>query len=117
MKTLKIVFMVAPIFFSFASCNSGSNSTSKNSNSTTIQINPSQMKQIGSVDERFQSYNVEMVEVVGGKFWKPYKLMDSLPSGKATSNYDVSQSNEQMYRKLAPINLTDKKLRNLAKGL
>lgn len=27
---------------------------------------------IGRVDERFQSYNVEMVEVTGGRFWAPY---------------------------------------------
>jgi hypothetical protein len=58
-----------------------------------------------------------MVEVVGGEFWKPYKLMDSLPSLNAASNYDVSQKNEQMYRKLSPANLADKRLLNLAKGL
>jgi len=30
------------------------------------------MSRVGSVDERYQSYNVEMLEVTGGKFWKPY---------------------------------------------
>ncbi|HYK75832.1 MAG TPA: hypothetical protein VEV16_02555 [Daejeonella sp.] len=75
------------------------------------------MKHIGNVDERYQSYNVEMVEVVGGEFWKPYHLMDSLPSSKNSANYDVSQKNEQMYRKLIPINLADKRLLNLAKAL
>ncbi|MBD0350798.1 MAG: hypothetical protein ICV65_06565, partial [Flavisolibacter sp.] len=55
--------------------------------------------------------------VVGGEFWRPYKMMDSLPSSKAASAYDVSQKNEQMYRKLAPVNLADKRLLNLAKGL
>jgi len=34
---------------------------------------PAKMPRIGSVDERFQSYNIEMVEVVGGRFWKPYR--------------------------------------------
>ena len=76
--------MSIPIVLSFASCNSGRSSTG-NSDSTAIQIHPSQMKQIGSVDERYQSYNVEMVEVVGGQFWKPYHLMDSLPSLAAGS--------------------------------
>jgi len=75
------------------------------------------MKHIGTVDERYQSYNVEMVEVVGGEFWKPYKMMDSLPSLEAVSTYDVSQKNNPMYRKLSPINLADKRLMNLAKGL
>src|SRR5687768_14212163 len=35
-------------------------------------IAPATMKRVGSVDERYQSYNVEMLEVTGGKFWKPY---------------------------------------------
>ena len=26
----------------------------------------------------FQSYNVEMVEVTGGRFWKPYKDIDAI---------------------------------------
>jgi hypothetical protein len=30
------------------------------------------MPATGTVDERFQSYNIEMVEVIGGRFWKPY---------------------------------------------
>lgn len=33
---------------------------------------PSSMARIGTIDERFQSYNVEMLEVTGGKFWRPY---------------------------------------------
>ena len=102
--------------FSLVACNSG-NSSGNAGESTAIQINPTTLKQAGSVDERYQSYNIEMVEVVGGEFWKPYKLMDSLPSSDASSNYNVSQKNEQMYRKLSPINLADKKLLTLAKGL
>src|ERR1700753_1712276 len=30
------------------------------------------MPRIGRIDERFQSYNIEMAEVTGGPFWKPY---------------------------------------------
>ncbi len=37
-----------------------------------ISLDPATMPRIGSVDERFQSYNIEMVEVTGGPFWKPY---------------------------------------------
>lgn len=37
-----------------------------------LSITPSTMVGIGTVDERLQSYNVEMVEVTGGRFWKPY---------------------------------------------
>lgn len=90
-------------------------SPSVNTNSDTIIVNLNEMKRIGSVDGRFQSYNVEMAEVVGGEFWRPYKTMDSLPS--STSSFDFSKRNEQMFRKLPPINLSDKRLMNLAKAL
>ena len=30
------------------------------------------LPRIASVDERYQSYDVEMAEVIGGNFWKPY---------------------------------------------
>ena len=35
-------------------------------------IEPAELRRIAVVDERFQSYNVEMVEVTGGRFWRPY---------------------------------------------
>lgn len=88
-----------------------------NKNVDALNINPTEMKQVGTVSERFQSYNVEMVEVVGGEFWKPYKMMDSLPSAEATGTYDVSQKNPELYRKLEPVDLTNKRILNLAKGL
>lgn len=31
------------------------------------------MPRVGMVDERFQSFNVEMIEVTSGRFWWPYK--------------------------------------------
>jgi hypothetical protein len=40
------------------------------------RIDPASMRRIGTVDERFQSYNIEMVEVIGGRFWKPYRDID-----------------------------------------
>ncbi len=53
-----------------------------------IGVNPVTMPFIGTVDERYQSYNVEMLEVTGGKFWKPYgpeldaALRQPAPAGK-----------------------------------
>ena len=35
-------------------------------------VTPARLARIATVDERFQSYNVEMAEVIGGNFWKPY---------------------------------------------
>ena len=37
-----------------------------------VSVNPARMPALGTVDQRFQSYNVEMLEVTGGRFWKPY---------------------------------------------
>lgn len=53
---------------------------------------------VATVDERFQSYNIEMVEVTGGEFWKPY---DAGP-GKVVR---------------PPIDLSSERLRNLARAL
>ncbi len=55
---------------------------------------------VETVDERFLSYNIEMAEVTGGNFWRPY----------------ASPGNEpKAYR--PPIDLTDRKLRQLAAAL
>jgi heparanase len=34
---------------------------------------PAKMPPVGMIDERFQSFNIEMLEVTGGRFWAPYK--------------------------------------------
>lgn len=53
---------------------------------------------VATVDSRYQSYNIEMVEVTGGEFWKPY---DAGP-GKVVR---------------PPLDLADERIRNLAAGL
>jgi len=37
-----------------------------------VSLSPATMPRIGTVDERFQAYNIEMIEVTGGRFWKPH---------------------------------------------
>jgi hypothetical protein len=69
-----------------------------------LSITPASLARIGTVDERFQSYNVEMVEVTGGRFWKPYR--SSTPDG---------HSDPYAYR--PPIDLTHSRLRKLAAAL
>jgi hypothetical protein len=64
------------------------------------------MPQIGAVEERYQSYNVEMVEVTGGKFWKPY-------GGGGTPSGD--KGDLVQYR--PPIELSNARLRALAAAL
>jgi hypothetical protein len=75
----------------------------------------------GPVDERFQSYNIEMVEVIGGRFWKPYE-------SSATNNSNAQEPARQdgftpagidpnLYRYRAPIDLSNPRLRKLAAAL
>ena len=40
--------------------------------SSSISVMPATMARVGVVDDRYVSYNVEMLEVTGGKFWRPY---------------------------------------------
>jgi heparanase len=119
MPILKMLPLVTICYtIGVSACNAGNNqATAGNGDSSTLIINLKDMKRIGTVDDRYQSYNVEMVEVAGGEFWKPYHLMDSLPPLAAVSTYDVSQKNEALYRKLSPIDLSNKRLLNLAKAL
>ena len=51
---------------------------------------PAGLRSIANTDERFQSYNVEMVEVTGGRFWKPYKDIAGLLKAQ-----DAPQRNSQ----------------------
>lgn len=83
----------------------------KNSDPKQNTINLKVMKFIGKVDERYQSFNVEMCEVIGGDFWIPYRLIDSVR--KETNKI----GNEALKWGIKPIDLYDKKLLNLASAL
>jgi len=79
-------------------------------NENVISLNFSNLKQVGIVDERYQSYNIEMCQVVGGDFWIPYQLLDT-EQVKATNGLVGLKS------PITPIDLYNKKLRNLATAL
>ncbi|MEQ1497643.1 MAG: hypothetical protein ABL914_03200 [Novosphingobium sp.] len=59
--------------------------------------NLSALPMIAKVDRRFQSYNIEMVEVTGGRFWAPY-----------------GGPPEEVYRQRPPIDLANPRLRRIA---
>jgi hypothetical protein len=48
-----------------------------------VSLDAAKLPRIGTVDERFASYNIEMAEVTGGNFWKPYHGQSSA-AGQAT---------------------------------
>ncbi|WP_376707494.1 hypothetical protein [Bradyrhizobium canariense] len=87
-------------------------------------ITPSKLPQISTVDERFQSYNVEMLEVTGGRFWKPYKdiMKTSAPAsdhvaGAASGTAAPAGMSPDLYQYRPPIDLTNRCLRALARNL
>src|SRR5438552_9061 len=69
-----------------------------------VSITPASLARIGAVNQRFQSYNVEMVEVTGGRFWKPYES-------------NTSDRHSDLYEYRPPIDLTNPRLRRLAAAL
>ncbi|MGY3616449.1 hypothetical protein [Bradyrhizobium sp. USDA 10063] len=80
----------------------------------SVVLAPAAMARIGSIDERFQSYNVEMVEVTGGHFWRPYADRRK-PSSKA--NGIPAGRDPAMYAHRKPIDLANPRLRKLAAAL
>lgn len=64
------------------------------------QVRPAQLTKVAETDPRFQSYNIEMVQVTGGRFWAPY----GGPAGET-------------HRYHPPVDLADPRLRALAAQL
>jgi heparanase len=84
-----------------------------------IKLAPSSMSKVGEVDARFSSYNVEMVEVTGGRFWKPYKSAASAAAAKPAAS-DANRQvgvNPALFQYRQPINLANPRLRKLAEAL
>ena len=89
----------------------------------SVSLAPSTMPRIGSVSERYQSYNVEMIEVTGGRFWKPYGpepdriLQQPAPDAGAPGADTPAGMNADLYQYRPPIDLDNARLRKLAAAL
>ncbi len=85
----------------------------------TLSVDPSRLPRLGTIDARFQSYNVEMVEVTGGRFWKPYRASASAPSDRGADNSGNIPvgGNPDLYAYREPIDLSNPRLRILAAAL
>jgi heparanase 1 len=81
-------------------------------------VSPATMPYLGSVDPLFHSYNVEMVEVTGGRFWKPY-ASQSTPSPAAPPPADAAPASGMaaLFEYRPPVNLADARLLALARAL
>ena len=56
--------------------------------SSPLTLEVAKMPVIGTVDKRFQSFNVEMVEVIGGRFWKPYNHVNTTQAQLSSQSSD-----------------------------
>jgi hypothetical protein len=89
--------------------------------SQPLSLTPATMPRIGAVDGRYQSYNVEMLEVTGGRFWRPYglELEAALrqPALASSGGDTPAGMNPGLYEYRPPIDLTNPRLRKLAAAL
>ncbi len=81
-------------------------------------VTPSSLARAGTISERFQSYNIEMIEITGGNFWRPYRSKPETPPAPPPSGPvapPATDSNLYQYR--PPIDLANARLRKLAAAL
>ncbi len=91
---------------------------------TSHPVDTATLAPVGTVDDRYQSFNVEMLEVTGGKFWKPYgpELDAILKEGKssraaAAASDTPAGMDPRLYQYRPPIDLGNARLRKLASAL
>jgi len=84
-----------------------------------VSLDPAKMQRMATVDQRFASYNIEMAEVTGGNFWKPYGSQGTPAPGKkaAQSASAPAGMDPNMYQYRPPIDLSNPRLRKLASAL
>src|SRR5580700_5849151 len=85
-----------------------------------VSLDPAKMPAIGTVDERFDSYNIEMVEVIGGRFWKPYGSTTNKSKAQEPAQregFTPAGIDPNLYEYRAPIDLSNPRLRKLAAAL
>lgn len=83
-------------------------------------IDPAKMNRASTVDQRFQAYNIEMVEVTGGRFWRPYRDVKPSPGSQRDTRTSASKPaamNADLYEYRPPVNLYNARLRKLAAAL
>jgi len=93
-------------------------------NSSSHPVATATLPRVGTVDDRYQSFNVEMLEVTGGKFWKPYgpELDAILKEGKSAAAVTAASDtppgmDPRLYEYRPPIDLGNVRLRTLASAL
>ena len=74
-----------------------------------VTLVPAELPAVATIDQRFQSFNIEMVAVTGGPFWKPYVSGDDLTKpGDGTPSTAVNRSD--LFSNRPPIDLANARL-------
>ena len=80
------------------------------------RADPASLPRVGTVDQRFQSYNIEMVEITGGDFWRPYRSRPN--AAQAPRDRTPPEGvDPRLFQYRPPIDLTRPRLRMLAAAL
>lgn len=82
-----------------------------------VRLEPRDLPAVGRIDERFQSYNIEMAEVIGGRFWRPYAKMNEATPDAAGSSKQAVALDPRLFATLPPADLKSRRLRVLARAL
>jgi hypothetical protein len=86
-------------------------------NEVPKKLLPGSMPKTATVDPRFLSYNVEMVEVIGGRFWAPYKTGSADAAPKPPDPNQPAGIDPNLFQQRKPIDLSNARLRKLAGAL
>ena len=70
-RRFSVAICAAVFSVGLAACRDGGDRP-QGSSMEPVVIKPAGLARIGVTDPRYKSYNVEMLEVTGGKFWAPY---------------------------------------------
>ena len=92
-------------------------STALPASAQQLRLNPATMRKLGTVDPRYVSYNIEMVEVTGGRFWKPYAATENEPASTPSNPNQQVGINPNLFQYRPPIHLDNPRLRKLATAL
>lgn len=109
-------FIVCSLTIALASISTAQNKTPKQIYSARTLV-PAKMPKIAEVDPRYLSYNIEMVEVTGGRFWAPYKSSSAATPATPPDPNQPAGSNSGLYQYRKPIDLANPRLRKLASAL
>jgi heparanase 1 len=84
-----------------------------------IELMCNNLKKLRSVDKRLMSYNIEMTEITGGTFWKAYtpEQIAGTKEFQCSGNLSNFTNMADLMQYFPPIDLYNKKLRNLTRRL